>query len=460
MPDYQFNTQLGPTTKPMSLGDMLNLAGGIQSFQQAQQMNPLLLRQQQLATQKAEALTPEEIQTGAVKAQEERKRQPIETSSKQLEQDKAIGSLAIQIIGGVGTDPRILNAAQDPKAARDALIQTASVMVSSGIPEASAQKFLAPIMAVVEREPDKLPQIMKNLSAMGTTSESQTGRATPQLVSGPGGAPTLFTSGTGTVSQPRIQQNQPQQMQPQGQPQGTELPMVGGVRLSYPVRRAGDINPLAPSEAADAKLQQEHRQALIERRRSLTAAERVSEEVIKKAEELEKEAYFSKGGVVGNLERKLRMYAQSEKYDALAKELANQTIQNAKVLGISDSVSGLNMSDAANGTIKVPPEVLIQVARRNRANQTEIDLQAAAKNSFAQQFGDNNGATFDQIWRNNSESSLYEAMAIDKSRMSYQEKQKAYKKLFEGMSAADLADFKRKKTNIEAMVNGNFTGVK
>jgi hypothetical protein len=303
---------------------------------------------------------------------------------------------------------------------------------------------------------------MKNLSSMGTTSESQTGKMTPQLTTGAGGAPALFTSGTGTVSQPNIQQGQPQQqtMQPQGQPQGTELPIVGGVRLAYPVRRAGDINPLAPSEAADAKLQQEHRQALIERRRSLTSAERVSEEVIKKAEELEKEAYFSKGGMAGNFERKLRMYAQSEKYDALAKELANQTIQNAKVLGISDSVSGLNMSDAANGTIKMPPEVLIQVARRNRANQTEIDLQAAAKDNFAKQFGDNNGAAFDQIWRNNSESSLYEAMSIDKSRMSYQEKQKAYKKLFEGMSAADMADFKRKKANIDAMVNGNFTGVK
>lgn len=464
MADYQFNTQLGPTTKPTTLGDMLNLAGGIQSFQQAQQMNPLLLRQQQLATQKAEALTPEDIETGLVKAREERKRQPIETSGKQLEQDKAIGSLAIQIIGGVGTDPRILNAAKDPKAARDALIQTASVMVSSGIPESAAQKFLAPIMAVVEREPDKLPQIMKNLSSMGTTSESQTGKMTPQLTTGAGGAPALFTSGTGTVSQPRIEQNQPQQMQPQGQPQsqpqGTQLPMVGGVRLAYPVRRAGDLSALAPSEDADKKYQQAQRQSLLDRQRALTDAERVSDEVIKKAQELEKEAFFSKGGKLANIERKLDMWVQSEKYDALAKELANQTIQNAKVLGISDSVGGLNMSDAANGTIKIPPDVLIQIARRNKANQVNIDLQAKAKDSFYKEFGDNNGATFDQIWRNNSESKLFEAMSIDKSRMSYEEKQKAYKKLFEGMSAADMADFKRKKANIDAMVNGNFTGVK
>jgi hypothetical protein len=335
-------------------------------------------------------------------------------------------------------------------------------MIAQGIKPEIARLFLAPIMAVADKEPNKLPQVMKNLSSMGTTSESQTGRMTPQLTTGPGGAPATYTSGTATLSQPSIQ-GQPQ-MQPQGQPQGqaqpANMPVIGGVPLAYPVRKAGDIAPLAPSEAADAKLQQEHRQALIERRRNLTSAERVSDEVIKKAQELEKEAFFSRGGKLANIERKLDMWYQSEKYDALAKELANQTIQNAKVLGISDSVSGLNMSDAANGTIKMPPEVLIQVARRNKANQTEIDLQAAAKNRFAQQFGDSNGATFDQIWRNNSDSSLYEAMSIDKSRMSYQEKQKAIKKLFEGMSPADIADFKRKKANIDAMVNGNFTGIK
>jgi hypothetical protein len=154
------------------------------------------------------------------------------------------------------------------------------------------------------------------------------------------------------------------------------------------------------------------------------------------------------------------MFAQSEKYDELAKNLANQTIQNAKVLGISDSVGGLNMSDAASGTIKIPPDILIEIARRNKANQVNIDLQAKAKNSFAQQFGDNNGSTFDQIWRNNSDSKLFEAMSIEKSKMPYKEKQAAYKKLFEGLAPQDLADFKTKKANIEAMVNGNFTGVK
>jgi len=468
MPDYGFNYQIGPQTKPMTLGDMLNLAAGAQSLQQSMQMNPLQLeqqrlatRQQELLTQKAEQLTPQEIQTGRVRLQEEEKQAPIGTQKAQFERDKAIGTLATQIIGGVGTDPRIQNAAQDPQGAIDALTQTAQVMVASGIDPKTAQMFLAPVMAVAQKEPGKLPQVMKNISGMGTTSEAQTGRMTPQ-VGTIGGAPALVTPALGKAQPLNIEQpGMPQQPAQGGQPQqGQQLPSIGGVSLAYPVRQAGDIRPMAPSEEADTKSQQQNRIALLDRQRTLVSAERISDDVIKTAEKLEKEAYFSKGGIAGNLERKVRMWVSSEEYDRLAKDLANQALANAKVLGTSDTVGGLNMAEAATGSVKIPPEVLIEIARRNKADQANIDLQAKAKNAFAKQFGDNNGATFDQIWRNNSDSKLFEAMSIDKSKMSYEQKQKAYKKLFEGMSPEDMADFKRKKSNIDAMVNGNFTGVK
>jgi len=52
MPEYNFNYQLGPTTKPMTLGDMLNMAGSVQQFQQAQQLNPLQVQEAQQKVQK------------------------------------------------------------------------------------------------------------------------------------------------------------------------------------------------------------------------------------------------------------------------------------------------------------------------------------------------------------------------------------------------------------------------
>lgn len=466
MADFGFNYQLGPQTKPMTLGDMLNLASGAQSLQQSMQMNPLQLeqqrqatRQQQLLTQKAEQLTPEEIQTGIVQQQELRKQAPLTTQKSQFDRDKAIGALATQIIGGVGTDPRVQNAANDPQGAIAALTQAAQVMVASGIDPKQAQMFLAPIVAVAQSEPDKLPIVLKNLSGMGTTPESQVSQVTPQLGE-IGKAPAFITPGLKKAEPINIEQLAQPAVPAQAAPQ--QMPTVGGVPLSYPVRKAGDIRPMAPSEDADTKAQFTHRQSLLERQRNLASAERISDDVIKTAERLEKEAYFSKGGVLANFERKLDMMVQSETYDELAKNLAGQALQNANVLGgaSANSATGINMSEAATGSIKVPPKILIQIAQRNKADQTNIDLQAKAKNLFSQQFGDSNGATFDQIWRNNSDSRLFEAMSIDRSKMSYADKQKAYKKLFDGMSPEDLADFKRKKANIDAMVNGNFTGVK
>ena len=464
MPDYGFNYNLGPQTKPTSIADMLNMANAAQQFQQTQQLNPLLLRQQQLATQEAESLTPEKITTGRVKLQEEAKREPIATREKDFEYKKKQGALATQILTGALRDPSVINATKtNANDARQVLQTLNELMINQGVDPEAAKAHIDPLMNVLNTHPEKLAGVLNYINTAATTSEAQAGRRTPQLTTTAGGAPATYTAESGTIGTPTIQgQPQMQPSQPAAQPttQSQQLPKIGGVSLSYPVRKAGDLRPLDPSEETDKKNQQAHRQSLLERQRGLTSAERVSDEVIKTAEKLEKEAFFSKGGVAGNIERKLRMFAESETYDALAKDLANQALANAKVLGTSETVGGLNMAEAATGSIKVPPDVLIQIARRNKANQIDIDLQAKAKNSFAQQFGDNNGATFDQIWRNNSDSKLFEAMSIEKSKMPYKEKQNAYKKLFEGLSPEDLADFKNKKANIDAMVNGNFTGVK
>lgn len=469
MPDYGFNYNLGPQAKPTSIADMLNIANSAQQFQQAQQLNPLqvqqaqqLLRQQQLATQKAETLVPEEIETGVVTSREERKRQPLTTQEKQFDYDKKNSDRAFQLMTGFLRDPAIVNAAKDPAGARQVLNDMNTLLLNGGVDKRITKLHMDELVNVAENHPEKLATILQNIGTAATTSESQQTRRTPQLTTTAGGAPATYTAESGTIGTPTIQGQPTVQLPQAGEPamQPQQLPKVGGVPLSYPVRKAGDLAPLAPSEEADKKNQQLHRQSLLERQRGLTSAERISDEVIKTAEKLEKEAFFSKGGVAGNIERKLRMFAESETYDALAKDLANQALANAKVLGTSDTVGGLNMAEAATGSIKVPPDVLIQIARRNKANQVDIDLQAKAKNLFAQQFGDNNGATFDQVWRNNSDSKLFEAMSIEKSKMTYKDKQAAYKKLFEGLAPQDLAEFKTKKANIEAMVNGNFTGVK
>lgn len=61
MADLGFQPVAGrvPVQPGMSLGEMLNLAQGVQQYQQAQQMNPLTLEAQRLAVQQATAVNPE-----------------------------------------------------------------------------------------------------------------------------------------------------------------------------------------------------------------------------------------------------------------------------------------------------------------------------------------------------------------------------------------------------------------
>jgi hypothetical protein len=78
----------------------------------------------------------------------------------------------------------------------------------------------------------------------------------------------------------------------------------------------------------------------------------------------------------------------------------------------------------ANGTIKVPPDVLVKIARRVQADQTNLDMQANGAQQFAQRFGDNNMKAYQQAWNANADTKIFEAMNIIRDQ-SDSEKQKA-----------------------------------
>ena len=56
MADYNVSTVASEIKPPQvtSIGDMLNIARGAQAYQQAQQVNPLKLQQEQTATESAQ----------------------------------------------------------------------------------------------------------------------------------------------------------------------------------------------------------------------------------------------------------------------------------------------------------------------------------------------------------------------------------------------------------------------
>jgi hypothetical protein len=58
MADYQFNTNLTPAAQGTSLKDLIGTASGIQSYQQAQQLNPLALQKAQMEIEQLKQINP------------------------------------------------------------------------------------------------------------------------------------------------------------------------------------------------------------------------------------------------------------------------------------------------------------------------------------------------------------------------------------------------------------------
>ena len=257
-----------------------------------------------------------------------------------------------------------------------------------GIPKDRANQLIQPYLDQAEKDPSKVREFLKNKLL---TTLDQGSRATA-------------LGGIGVSAAPQA---------PQAVGAGAEV--APGMRVPYPVRSAAQSYIPEPSEVKDQTSGQEYRNRIVNAQGDLPTGRRNVEEVIKQANLLNENLYeFEKGGgLAGQVGRKIRMAINSAEYDVLAKDLARLALSNASAMGgAGNSVSGLDMQAVANGTIKMPPEKLVEIARRVQADQTNLDMQANGAEKFAKRFGDNNMKAYQQAWNANADTKVFEAMNI------------------------------------------------
>jgi hypothetical protein len=400
---------------PMTLGDMINIARGAQAYQQAEQLNPLAVQKAQMDVEQTRSLNP--VTLG--KAREELSQAKIGTAQKQLEIDQSHFNLAGNIMGGLETRAQSLAKKGDTATALNEFKAARSWMDASGIPydkngavkqaeEQLKNKDFNGYLATLEN--------MRNVLG-GAASRYQSNL--PQTAT-LGGAPATYTPATGVAKPLEIEEAKPLVSQPPPST-GAKQPQVGApqagvtptqMQLQYPVRRAGDIRPLAPNEAVDTEKGATYRNSLTTRQTDLSASRRNLDEVIKAATQIEKEDLFS-SGVLGAATRTIKGMVGDPKYKQLSKDLANVQISNIQAQGGSmDTVAGQQLTKMANGDETYPPEVLINIARRTYSDLTNLDMQATGASKFAQKYGDSNLNTFKRMWSNNADSKVFEAMSI------------------------------------------------
>jgi hypothetical protein len=476
-----------------SAGNLLNLARGAQALEQEQVMNPI--QQQRAAielgiaqkTQQAEIARQQamsqQAQTGAERGQ-------FELSTNYEERMR-------RVLAGLPQTRSFQNLLQDPSAALMDVRDAEDRLIASGIPKKTAVLLTSSLtsqIADAKRTGDMTPV---NNWFYNNIIGSQTPSAQQQLLA-PTGAPQVSFSGVpgSVVATPEGAQFVPTMIEPRPrQPAG---PQTGGVPLStgiqqramdlglsetapankqgagvplmqpaaptqlqgvtagamtmpalrYPVRTPGQ--PFAPvvGEEADRAAGQKYVGDLVSMQPAMTTARRSIEEVIDKANKIQKESIFQ-AGAAGSMERNVRGFFGSEDYKQLSKDLANVQIGMIQSKGGSlDTVSGQALARHANGDETYPPNVLKSIARRSYADVLATELEGRAAANFAQNFGDANHNAFKQTWSKNADSRIFEIMALPKLIQDKAERVKVANEILKNATPKEREEFNRKYQNI------------
>jgi hypothetical protein len=491
-----------PTVKGTSLSDLLGTVQGVQQYQQQQQLMPLQLERAQLETQKARANVPLEIslkqleelkaretnpseiarlqslskqqlgteQPTITSAQEAAKQAQTKSLSDAFAYDKDYNAQINQKLGGFLNDKGLKGSPSEVlRVLKDAENEVKLLTKSDPEHELKTEARFAPLKnLVVSGKHANVEQALKNIVQAGISPTSQQSLQTKQLTT-VGGAPAVFNALTGTAEPLTINEQPQGQLQgfpqglPQGQPQGGPLPQGMGLpqgapqgvsatqmSLPYPVRRAGDIRPLAPNEIVDTEKGASYRNGLTTRQTDLSTSRRNLDEVLKAATQIEKEDLFS-SGVLGAVTRTLKGIAGDPKYKQLSKDLANVQIANIQAQGGSmDTVAGQQLQKMANGDETYPPEILKNIARRTYADIQNLDMQATGAAKFAQKYGDSNLNAFKRLWSQNADSKVFEAMTIFENVKDKTERSKAINELL-GSNPQARQQFYNKYNNIKKL---------
>jgi hypothetical protein len=471
MADFSF-PQLPAVTPPpqTSLADMMGIARGAQAYQQAEQINPLDLQAKQLAVQQAQAINPLALrqQTAATTAAEGTLAPTIAKAGSEA-QTAATGADAAALTlaakkaqtisnGYVGAinDPIVLEAASNPNAVdKNKLVEFVKNFGKNqakavGIPEDQSDQIMQPYLDIAQKNPAALRSYFIQRHVAGLDQAAQLGTYQTQTTVNALGQTVKVTPGLGTQ---QVEVGIPGGLQgsvaTSGQVSaGTEV--APGMRVPYPVRSAAQPFIAEPTEAKDQAAGAEYRNNLVNGQMGLSQGRRNVQEVIKQATGINEKLYFPKGGIPGQLEQKILSALNSDQYDLLAKDLANMHISNAKAMGtVGGTVAGLDMAAVAGGTVKVPPKVLIDIARRVQADQTNLDMQANGAQQFSQKFGDNNMKAYQQAWNANADSKIFEAMNITRDVTDPVRLKAELNKLFPNPN--DYQDFLKKYRNIKKL---------
>jgi len=442
-----------------SLSDMIGTARNAQAYQQAQQLNPLALRQQQAATALAEGtLQPKISLAGSEASTAETGSQSAAMKLKQ-DQAKEIGSGYV----GAVNNPTILEATNNPNGVdKQKLVNfvqgwAKTQAKAGGIPEDRAIELAAPYIDIANNNPGALRDYMIQRHIKGLNDAAQVASYQITKTVTPEGRQITKTPGIGTEN---IEIGLPIGIQA-GKPPLNPSAMSHAFNADAPAPLPHQVqDPRVaripdPTEAADTTAGVQLRQGLLGHLNNTAETNRNLNESFSAITKLNPGEWYT-SGFAGNVVRKFKNLIGSSDYQQLSKDLANVQLSQLQAQGGSMQTDAAKTLQArASGTETYNPDVLLNIMKRTQAKQTELQLQAPALQLFSQKYGDSNAAKFQQEWSKNADSKIFEAMNINQYVTDPALKKKEIDALM-GTDPKTRAAFARKYQNItKIMQNGS-----
>ena len=125
------------------------------------------------------------------------------------------------------------------------------------------------------------------------------------------------------------------------------------------------------------------------------------------------EKTITKAGKALTIEQYFDKLIDDSEYKTLSKQLANLQIQMSGTPNMSTD-QGKTMASAATGDATYPPEVLQKIAIQLHGEMEAKDKLGTAADKYARRFGENNMASFGQMWNNNADAKVFELISADK----------------------------------------------
>ena len=450
MADYQFNTNLTPNIQGTNIADMVNLARGVQAYQQAEQANPLAIQKAQMEIAQAQKMNPLAVQ----KSQEEVSQAQIGTKGKQFELNTSQTSALYGLAGGVLNDPRIKSGKKED--ALGALHEAKQRASTYGIPEELVNGVFNPLFTLGEKNPTALPRALNSIVQTGLGSAGQqalqsgavveingvkyqynpaTGQATPLGANTPTPQPTLQPSARTTTQQPPSQTNKLVEM---------DMPVSGAGITQMNAQQNERYTEGNALKAETTKLAQAAAQ-------SKQTTRKIKENIASAAGSAPGQALRSAG----------KYLAGSEQLDELVKNLAQNQVEQASLMGNSAATDAARgVLALANGSENITPQALAQIVQRADATSTALEKFNTGLGNFYKKTGAYNGPiharNFKDAWAQNYDPRIFMVQNINSSDMSPAEKQLQLQVILKGTSEQERKDLAKKAEIIKRLEKGDF----